>query len=277
MARSRDKLILLTLNTHSWQEADNASCLRYAAEAIGIEQPDIIALQEINQQERGALADPGRLKDSGYVEGGFSIVENNWAFCLAERLGNYQWTWAFAHAGYKTWHEGVALFSRSPIREVRSADVSDPDLPADSWRHRRVLAVRTGNEWFCSVHMGWWKDGIDPFSGQWERLKMFTASMEGLCYVMGDFNCPAQVRNEGYDRMIADGWQDCYIRAQEKDDGITVPGQIDGWREEPVDGLRMDLCLARQPGHTLCSRVVFNGACYPRISDHFGVLTQEER
>ena len=34
MAQSKDKLILLTLNTHSWQEADNASCLRYAAEAI---------------------------------------------------------------------------------------------------------------------------------------------------------------------------------------------------------------------------------------------------
>ena len=33
MARSKDKLTLLTLNTHSWQEADNVSCLRMGSDA----------------------------------------------------------------------------------------------------------------------------------------------------------------------------------------------------------------------------------------------------
>ena len=55
MAQSKDDLRLLTLNTHSWQEADNASCLRYVAEAVLAEHPDVIALQEVNQSENGVL------------------------------------------------------------------------------------------------------------------------------------------------------------------------------------------------------------------------------
>ena len=276
MAQSKDNLVLLTLNTHSWQEADNASCLRYAAEAISAEQPDVVALQEINQQEKGPLADPARLVASGFVDAGFPIVDNNWALLLAERARGYQWSWAFTHAGYKTWHEGVALLSKSPILAVRCADISTPDLPQDSWRRRRVLAIRTEKGWFCSTHMGWWGDEVDPFLGQWQRLRAFTDAMEGPCYVMGDFNCPAQTRGEGYDRMLADGWQDCFARAEDRDGGITVPGQIDGWRENPVDGLRMDLCMARQDGRTLRSRVIFNGDFHPVVSDHFGVLTWEK-
>ena len=49
MAPSRDKLILLTLNTHSLMEADTAFCLKTLAEAILTEQADGVALQEINQ------------------------------------------------------------------------------------------------------------------------------------------------------------------------------------------------------------------------------------
>ena len=75
--------------------------------------------------------------------------------------------------------------------------------------------------------------------------------------------------------MLADGWQDCYTRAQVRDAGVTVPGQIDGWRETEVSGFRMDLCLAAQPGITLRSRLIFDGNNEPVVSDHFGVLTEE--
>ena len=34
MAQSKDKLKLLTLNTHSWQETDSVSCLRHVAETL---------------------------------------------------------------------------------------------------------------------------------------------------------------------------------------------------------------------------------------------------
>ena len=65
-------------------------------------------------------------------------------------------------------------------------------------------------------------------------------------------------------------------RLRKLDAGVTVPGQIDGWRQAEVSGLRLDYCLAGQPGRTLRSRVVFNGDFRPVVSDHFGVLTEEE-
>ena len=92
---------------------------------------------------------------------------------------------------------------------------------------------------------------------------------------MGDLNSPAHVRGEGYDLALSSGWQDCYVRAEERDSGVTVGGQIDGWRKSRVDPMRIDFTLTDAPGRTLRSRVIFNGAFYPVISDHFGVLTEE--
>lgn len=49
---------------------------------------------------------------------------------------------------------------------------------------------------------------------------------------MGDFNSPAEVRNEGYDLINASGWYDCYNLAKEKDNGFTVEKVIDGWKDK---------------------------------------------
>ena len=100
MARSKDKLTLLTLNTHSWQEADNVSCLRHVAEALREEQPDVSAFQEVNQKEGGAPASGSRLKESGFVSAGDAIAGDNWALRLSELAPGYQWSWAFVHIGY---------------------------------------------------------------------------------------------------------------------------------------------------------------------------------
>lgn len=281
MAQSKDDFRLLTLNTHSWQESDNVSSLNNVAEAILIEQPDVIALQEVNQSQDGTLADPDRLVKSGFVSCGFDIVENNWALLLVEKLQSvdevWHWSWGFAHLGYPGWAEGVALLSRTPLSQVRSTIISNPDLTSDNWNHRRVLAGRNESGWFCSVHSGWWGDEVDPFCKQWERLSDFAQSLDGPRYLMGDFNCPAHLPNEGYAMILDSDFEDCYARAIEKDNGITVPGKIDGWSNVRNDGLRLDFCFAGQPGHTLRSRVIFNGEFYPIVSDHFGVFTWEEK
>ena len=272
MARSKDKLILLTLNTHSWEEADNVSCLRHVAEALREEQPDVAALQEVNQKEGGAPASGSRLKESGFVSAGDVIAGDNWALRLSELAPGYQWSWAFVHIGYRTWAEGVAILSRLPILEVRSRDLSAEGVSL----RRKALAIRNRQGWFVSAHLGWWDDPQDPFPGQWERLSAFARSLKGPCWLLGDFNSPAHVHGQGYDLMLADGWQDCYARAEVRDAGVTVSGQIDGWRQAEVSGFRLDYCLAGQPGRTLRSRVVFNGDFRPVVSDHFGVLTEEE-
>ena len=58
--------------------------------------------------------------------------------------------------------------------------------------------------------------------------------------------------------------------------GIYSAGQIDGWRKEKVDGMRIDMIWSNRPGRTLYSRVIFNGDNYPVVSDHFGVIAAEE-
>ena len=266
---------LLTLNAHSWQETDNVSCLRHVAETLRQEQPDVVALQEINQRQGDPAAAEERLRKSGFVSAGDAILETNWALALAELVPGYAWSWVYTHVGYRSWEEGIAVMSRMPILEVRSRNLSSPDLPEDSWRHRRVLAIHTEAGWFCSTHTGWWDDEIDPFPNQWKRLNAFMQTLSGPRWLMGDFNSPAHERGRGYDLILSDGWEDCYARAENRDSGITVPGQIDGWRHEAVSGFRMDLCLAGQPGRTLRSNVIFNGDFHPVVSDHFGVLTEE--
>ena len=77
---------LLTLNAHSWQEADNASCLRHVAEAVRLEQPDVIALQEVNQNQGSPAAAEDRLKASGFVSAGDTILADNWALRLADAV-----------------------------------------------------------------------------------------------------------------------------------------------------------------------------------------------
>ena len=262
---------LITLNTHSWQETDNASCLRHVAEAMKEIRPDVIALQEVNQRMDAKEASLERLLESGYAPAGSSAGEDNWALLLAEQLLGYHWTWIFAHVGYRTWAEGLALFSKSPILETRVADLSAPEVRL----RRKALAVRNGDGWFCAVHLGWWGDERDPFPAQWEKLDRFARGLGGPCWVLGDFNNPPHLRDQGYDLIIRGGWEDCYARAETRDGGVTVPGQIDGWRETEVNGFRLDFCFAGQPGKTLRSKVVFDGETFPVVSDHFGVLTEE--
>ena len=272
MAQSKDKLKLLTLNTHSWQETDSVSCLRHVADALMHEKPDIIALQEVNQKQNAPVVSESILNANRFISAGHQIHMDNWALALSEIVPDYQWCWCFTHIGYRIWEEGLAILSRQPILEVRCQDLST----AESKLRRYALAVRTRFGWFISTHLGWWDDPNDPFAGQWDRLNTFAQCLENPVYLMGDFNSPAHEHGKGYDRILADGWKDCYTRAETRDAGITVPGQIDGWRDAAVSGFRMDFCLAGQAGRTLSSRVIFNGAFYPVASDHFGVLTEEQ-
>lgn len=277
MAPSRDKLRIMTLNTHSLMEADTNFCLETLASAILSENADIVALQEVNQPFDAPVADAETLRKARYVaiEQNMPIRTGNFALELNRRLqnrgGDYQWTWAYNHLGYWRFDEGVALLSRPNILQTASIHASSPEA-----RCARVLAgIQTEQGWFFSVHMGWWQDAEDPFAGQWSRINALCRRQGGVHYLMGDFNSPAHRRNEGYDRVTADGWIDCHLRAQSKDDGITVGGQIDGWRKEQVDPMRIDFIFTDALGTTLSSRVIFNGSFYPVISDHRGVLIEE--
>lgn len=285
---------LITLNTHSLEEADYPEKLRMFVEEVLREMPDVIALQEVNQNRTAAPVEAERLEESGFVgcrevagrgAPGLNIPVrgDNHAYRLGQFLRSegvsYFWTWVPAKIGYGRYDEGTALFCRFPIRGAEwfySTEARD----YENWKTRKVLGICAEIEGkprrFYSVHMGWWGDGTEPFLRQWERMKEYMAPYAGEeCWLMGDFNAPAHVKGEGYELVKKSGWFDTYDLARERDEGITVSGCIDGWRDgAPENGMRIDYIWVNRTVSVGRSRVIFNGRRGPVVSDHFGVMVE---
>lgn len=272
---------LLTLNTHSLHGEDYPRRLELFVRTALELQPDLIAMQEVNQLRSAAPVDAeGRV---GYVPAhgaGIPLRRGNHAAEAARRFraGGMpaSWTWLAVKRGYDIYDEGLALFSfRGAIDEVDTILLSRRDDYQD-WRTRKALGVRLGGAWFYSVHLGWWTDE-DSFTDQWKALEQGVRGKRdaGPVWLLGDFNAPDHVRGEGYDLVASSGWQDTGRMAG--DTGITVRGPIDGWADQR-EGLRIDYIWCSEAAAVSRSQVVFNGDRGPVVSDHFGVLmeTKEE-
>ena len=309
---------ILTLNTHSLAEPGYEEKIVQFADAAAAWQPDVMGFQEVNQTASAPVLPEERLK--GYVRcSGFAgcIREDNHGARLAGLLEKrglpYFWTWLPAKLGYGKYDEGLAVFSRSPLLETEGFTISCAD-DYNNWKTRKILGIRREEGWFYSVHMGWWEDQEEPFSCQWDRvdrrLKGKAAEMaaeaeenaagaadgkakSGNIWVMGDFNSPAQIRDQGYDYVRRLGWKDTYSMAETRDNGITVDQVIDGWRDklvrrepeerddpekkEELQGMRIDFIWSLRELPVIRSRVVFNGKEYPKVSDHNGVMIETGR
>ena len=95
--------------------------------------------------------------------------------------------------------------------------------------------------------------------------------------LMGDFNNPAELRNQGYDMVASCGFYDTYSQAARCYGSHTVPtdgGSIDGWHHlfHPKDGMRIDHIWTRRPHAVAEHRVVLDGVGGAVVSDHFGVF-----
>ncbi|WP_277630719.1 endonuclease/exonuclease/phosphatase family protein [Atopococcus tabaci] len=266
---------LLTLNTHSWMEEEALEKLTFLCEAIAAQQFDVIALQEVNQSIAAPLVEPSRLLSFEEANKEHPIKEDNFALLLQEKLRekglSYYWTWEPSHVGYDRYDEGLALLSLNPIEEVSSFFVSE-NKSYDNYKSRKALGIKSKGHWYFSLHLGWWQDEEEPFSSQWEKAQKVFESLSGLIFLMGDFNNPADQKEEGYD-SVSQQWFDTYTLAEEKDNGFTVAKAIDGWIDNQT-GLRMDYIFSNHPVPVISSKVIFNGHHYPVISDHFGVAVE---
>lgn len=267
---------MLTLNTHSLIEQNYEEKLVYFVNAIVKYEPDIIALQEVNQ-----TSDESSLSDkflTGYTQcqSAVPLKKDNHAYrvvkLLLEKNINYYWTWLPIKNGYDKYDEGLAILSKKKILETDTVLVSCID-DYNNWKTRKILGIYSGDEWFYSVHLGWWDDKSDPFSDQWSRLSKRLTGKENV-WLMGDFNNCAEIRNEGYDLIKKSGWQDTFEIAREKDDGITVSTVIDGWKDKITDtnGMRIDFIWTNSENIIERTNVIFNGKNEPVISDHYGVM-----
>ena len=274
---------LLTLNTHSLVEDNYSKKLDAFVSAIAEQRHDIIALQEVNQTIAETQAD---VISEGYVPCDENIVirKDNHVYKTAELLENagvkYYWTWLPLKKGYDKYDEGIALMSRSRIIETDVVRISETD-DYNNWKTRKIIGIRTEaapDEWFFSVHYGWWDDLDEPFQNQWQKTAEYMKKYSRV-WLMGDFNSPAEVRNEGYDMINGGGWYDSYTLAKTRDNGITVGKVIDGWRDKvsSTDGMRIDQIWCSQKAEIASSEVIFNGANKSVVSDHYGVAAEYER
>lgn len=272
---------LLTLNTHSLVEDNYEQKLLDFTEAVAKEQPDIIALQEVNQTA-DAEAVPESLL-SGYTPASETAVirSDNHIYRAVSILADmgifYNWTWLPIKLGYDKYDEGLAIMSRSPILETSTPLVSTIN-DYYNWKTRRLLGVCTSDspeEWFYSVHFGWWDDKDDPFRNQWKKTSDHMLRHKKV-WLLGDFNSPAEVRDEGYDLMLNDCWHDSFMLAERKDSGITVGHVIDGWRDKVTScsGMRIDQIWCSDKDEVVASKVLFNRLNYPVVSDHYGVIIE---
>ena len=277
---------ILTLNTHSLQEENYQQKLEWFVEGILKEMPDIIAMQEVNQTADAELMDLEMLEGQYPIPGCMKIRRDNHAAQVAYRLRQAgiecYWAWLPIKLGYGKYDEGVAILSLG--RKIRCVDKFPISRVNDyrNWRTRAVLGVQVEGveDWFYTVHMGWWDDDSERFLDQWNMLSSCIATKRcyGTIWLLGDFNAPDRVLGQSYEHIVACGWVDTYQIAQYKDSGITVPGIIDGWREKLIDknveGMRLDYIWCSRRKEVFSSRVVFNGMKEPVVSDHFGVMIQ---
>lgn len=279
---------LMTLNTHSLVEPSYKEKKEKFIEVLAEEQPDVVALQEVNQ-----TAEAGMIPDvmlPGYkrcMEFELPVREDNHAKAVVEALRNkgvyYYWTWLSAKIGYGKYDEGMALLSKKPIERVRQCLLSQTD-DYENWKTRKMLGIQFEGceDWFFTVHMGWWNDEEEPLKKQWEKIEQFVQEQKikgKTIWLMGDFNSLDDVKKEGYELICESGWKDTYKLAEQKDSGITVEEEIDGWREE--DGRekakkskRLDYIFCNKEKHILLSNVICNGTNYPVVSDHYGVVIE---
>lgn len=275
---------LLTLNTHSLQEENYGQKLEWFVETVLREKPDIIALQEVNQTCNADLMEPEELAGQYPVPGCIRIRADNHAAQVSRRLRqaglDCYWSWIPIKLGYGKYDEGVAVLSIGrPIRCVDAFPITKSN-DYTSWRTRAVLGVQVEGleDWFYSIHTGWWDDQVERFLDQWKTLNccIMSKRMCGSVWLMGDFNAPDTVHGQSYEHIVASGWFDTFELAWSREGRITVPGAIDGWAGRQIhhieNGMRLDYIWCSRKRDVSSSRILFSGNREPVVSDHFGIL-----
>lgn len=274
---------LLTCNTHSIVEENYEKKLSYFVEWVYKNDYDIIALQEVNQSRDNSTMDLNDLSNFFTNDKNISIKDNNHLLRVIQLLETkgkkYYWTWTPIKLGYEKYDEGIGILSKYKPIEIKEFYLTK-NKSYNNWKVRKAIGIKVNingiNKWFFSIHAGWWNDNEEDFKYQLTKLNHELNNINEEIYLMGDFNNPSQIKNEGYCEVLKSGWYDTYELAEKKDNGITVSGLIDGWKEHKnLNEMRIDFIFKKNNNKTKISKVVFNGKIGEIISDHFAVEIEE--
>ncbi len=275
---------LLTINIHSHDDSFDAAVLNHHMKELAVflheEMVDLIALQEAAQEMDRPFAGSDLPMHCMIKDAAHTVRQGNAAYLLANHLQElneeYYWIWNGFKLGYRKYEEGLAIFSRKPITDTDCFWISGiRDFQHFKSRKALTAKIRTGQgeALVCNVHMGRWDDPEESFKDQMKRLQDALTEKTQI-YLMGDFNSPAGIYDEGWEMLNRLGWLDTYELAEVRDEGITVPDAIDGWRDGDHKGMRIDYIWLKQPENVKTSCVVCNGVSGTVISDHYGVLAE---
>ncbi|MGF2054867.1 endonuclease/exonuclease/phosphatase family protein [Vagococcus fluvialis] len=264
---------ILSLNTHSWIETEPLEKLKQIGDFIIEQKIDKIALQEVNQ-----LMSAKEIRDLSYFcpnQNKDKIREDNFALLLVEYLRgkgvNYFWSWTCSHIGYDIYEEGSAILSKTSF-EAKSILVSPTHDKAD-YHTRQILLADFEKEdlQLASCHFSWWTGEKESgFYYEWQKLLKEIANVKDQVLLLGDFNAPAHLKNEGYE-LVKEDFYDVYELAKVKVGSYTVDEEIDGWQDNQ-EKLRIDFCFISKEKEIKSYHVVFNGKTGPVVSDHFGIM-----
>lgn len=275
---------LLTLNTHSWIEESPLEKLEAIKEQLLVDSYDVISLQEVNQSMDAEEVEV----DSFFIAPNPDTVikKDNFAFLLQQELLNsgleYYWSWVPSHIGYDQYDEGIAILTRFKVTNARGILLSRNDDYID-YHTRKALEVRfqvnERNYLVYGLHFSWWQDETEsyPFLYEWNKLVEaweVEARAGGYILLMGDFNNPAHIEEEGYSVVSKHPYiKDAFLDATLKNGSHTVEKRIDGW-ENNSDLLRIDYIFVSSNLSVYSYETVFDGRTTPVVSDHFGVKVE---
>ncbi len=252
---------LLTLNTHSLIEPMYEAKLEKFCLGVGKMDPDVIALQEVNQTATAPV-----IKE----EGNYPLRADNHVLHVVEMLGRkghqYSFVWQGIKEGYGKFQEGLAILSKNKITNWELTPITPQ---RSDWKMRYILGVETDGIWYYSIHTGRWDDCEVSFSEQIRKICDITKNRHAI--IMGDFNCPD--KSKGFEILKNTGWQDLWGTSPVRCGCATAEENIDGWGNGNKL-MRIDYIFSNFPVSVKECRVVFTPQDYGVVSDHRGVFSE---
>lgn len=264
----RERLKLLTLNLHCYQEAQQQEKFATIAAAITELNLDVVCLQEVGEPWNNGQRNPSL----------------NAARVIASLLKTPYYLYTdWAHIGFDKYCEGVAILSRFPFTKKSSRYVSRAKNIHDIHARKAVMGQISvpgmGLVNLFSVHLSWWRDG---FREQFETLRAWADHAHGdnviATLLCGDFNAKAGA--EGYATIVnSREYEDQFLE-------VTANGLFDkifknhepAWEQDLVSDQRIDYIFKRSGGllHAVTAKAVFTNQTYGRVSDHEGYYLEFE-
>ncbi len=251
-AARRERLKILTLNLHCYQEEDQSAKFTRIAGAINDLNADIVCLQEVGELWNGGCGD--------WNSNAARIIKD-------QLLQPYQYQGDWSHLGFHKYREGSAILSKYPFVFQDSGYVS-PVQDVNDIHSRKVVLAQVDVPYIglvnvFSVHLSWWSAG---FREQLQNLLAWAEQRHGgavaATFLCGDFNNAAG--SEGY-RLAAERYEDQFLRANSC--GLVTDG------DRHIDYIFMRKGSRLQ---AVAARMLFTEADYGRVSDHPGFYAEFE-